>query len=186
MKAGIPIMYEEQIIEKLNEVIADKQPVDDSTEEGYYHKITAPLVALEDHLREQMQAETSQQISQVISKLESDKEITDSDLNLVRLWLIGDAAAYVQMENDYRSWLRELNRLLEVIEQLKVQELTLENMYTLSGTARDAIRVIADIVFFKRQQVRINAFENASENMTSDNKLTVANILEQKLDSDQT
>jgi hypothetical protein len=60
-------MYKEQIIEKLNEVISSKQTVDESTEEGYYNKMTAPLVALEDHLREQMQAETSQQISMIMN-----------------------------------------------------------------------------------------------------------------------
>jgi hypothetical protein len=178
-------MYKEQIIEKLNEVISSKQTVDESTEEGYYSKMTAPLVALEDHLREQMQAETSQQISMIINKLESDEDITDSDLMLVRLWLVGDAASYVQMENDYQGWLQELNRLFGVIEQLKGQELSLENMYKLSGSARDAIRVMGDIVFFKQQQERTNKFDNASTNLNSENKLIVAKILKQKLESDQ-
>jgi hypothetical protein len=178
-------MYKEQIIEKLNEVISSKQTVDASTEEGYYNKITAPLVALEDHLREQMQAETSQHISMIINKLESDEDITDSDLMLVRLWLVGDAASYVQMENDYQGWLQELNRLFGVIEQLKGQELSLENMYKLSGTARDAIRVMGDIVFFKQQQERTNKFDDASKNLNSENKLIVAKILKQKLESDQ-
>lgn len=178
-------MYKEQIIEKLNEVISNKKNVDDSTEEGYYNKVTAPLVALEDHLREQMQAETSEQMSIIINKLESDEDITDSDLMLIRLWLVGDAASYVQIENDYQGWLQELNRLFGVIEQLKGQELSLENMYKLSGTARDAIRVMGDIIFFKQQQERINKFENASKNLNSENKLIVAKILKQMLESDQ-
>ena len=184
-KGGIPLMYKEQIIEKLNEVISNKKNVDDSTEEGYYNKVTVPLVALEDHLREQMQAETSQQISIIINKLNSDENITDSDLMLIRLWLVGDAASYVQMENDYQGWLQELNRLFGVIEQQKDQELSLENMYKLSGTARDAIRVMGDIVFFKQQQERINKFDGASKNLNSENKLIVAKILKQKLESDQ-
>jgi hypothetical protein len=104
---------------------------------------------------------------------------------LVRLWLVGDAASYVQMENDYQGWLQELNRLFGVIEQLKGQELSLENMYKLSGSARDAIRVMGDIVFFKQQQERTNKFDNASTNLNSENKLIVAKILKQKLESDQ-
>ena len=178
-------MYKEQIIEKLNEVISNKKNVDDSTEEGYYNKVTAPLVALENHLREQMQAETSQQISIIINNLESDDHITDSDLMLIRLWLVGDAASYVQMENDYQGWLQELNRLFGVVEQQKGQELSLENMYKLSGTARDAIRVMGDIIFFKQQQERISKFDGASKNLNSENKLIVAKILKQKLESDQ-
>ena len=178
-------MYKEQIIEKLNDVISNKQNVDENTEEGFYNKITTSLVALEDLLREQSQAETSQSISNIINKLKSDEDITDADLMLVRLWLVGDAAFYVQMENDYQGWLQELNRLFEVIEKLKGEELSLENMFKLSGTARDAIRVMGDIVFFKEQQERVNRFDNASKDLNSENKLTVAKILKQKLASDQ-
>ena len=178
-------MYKEQIIEKLNDVISNKQNVDENTEEGFYNKITTSLVALEDLLREQSQAETSQSISNIINKLKSDEDITDADLMLVRLWLVGDAAFYVQMENDYHGWLHELNRLFEVIEKLNGEELSLERMFKLSGTARDAIRVMGDIVFFKEQQERVNRFDNTSKDLNSENKLTVAKILKQKLASDQ-
>ena len=178
-------MHKEQIIEKLNDVISNKQNVDENTEEGFYNKITASLVALEDLLREQSQAETSESISNIINKLKFDKNITNADLMLVRLWLVGDAAFYVQMENDYQGWLQELNRLFGVIEKLKGEELSLENMFKLSGTARDAIRVMGDIVFFKEQQERVNRFDNASKDLNTENKLTVAKILKQKLASDQ-
>ena len=178
-------MYEDMIIEKLSEIISHKQTVDENTEEGYFNKVTAPLVSLGDYLREQMQAETSEKISMIINNLKSDGEITESDLMLIRLWIVGDAASYVQMENDYQKWLEELNRLFGVIEEIKGQELSLENMYKLQGTARDAIRVIGDIVFFKQQQERINKFENASKNLNPANKLALAKILKQKLESEE-
>jgi len=178
-------MYQDQIIGKLSEIISHKQTVDENTEEGYFNKVTAPLVSLGDYLREQMQAETSEKISMIIKNLKSDEEMTESDLMLIRLWIVGDAASYVQMENDYQKWLEELNRLFGVIEELKEQDLSLENMYKLQGTARDAIRVIGDIVFFKQQQDRINKFENASKNLNSGNKLVLAKILKQKLESEE-
>jgi hypothetical protein len=34
-------MYEDQISEKLSEIISHKQTVDENTEEGYFNKITA-------------------------------------------------------------------------------------------------------------------------------------------------
>jgi predicted O-linked N-acetylglucosamine transferase (SPINDLY family) len=104
---------------------------------------------------------------------------------LIRLWIVGDASSYVQLENDYQKWLKELNRLFNVIEELKKQDLSLENMYKLQGTSRDAIRVLGDIVFFKQQQERINKFENASKNLNSTNKLALAKILKQKLESEE-
>ena len=178
-------MYKNKIEAKLTEVLSFKRNFSVKTEEGDFNKITAPLVLIEEHLREQIQAETSDQILEIIQKLKSNKDITDTDLMLTRLWIVGDAAAYVEMENDYQSWLDEINRLFSEIERLKVQELTLKNMYKLSGIVRDAIRVTGDIVFFKQQQERINKFENASKQLNSDNKRVLADILKQKLESDQ-
>jgi len=121
----------------------------------------------------------------IIKELKSDGEITDSDLMFIRLWIVGDAASYIQMENDYQKWLEELNRLFGVIEELKLQELSLEIIYKLQGTVRDAIRVIGDIVFFKQQQDRINKYENASKNLNSENKLVIAKILKKQLESEE-
>ena len=173
------------IREKLNEVLLNQQPFDKDTEQGVFNKITAPLVALENDLRELMQSETSEEISAIIGKLESNATITDADMELIRLWVVGDAKSYVQMENDYLGWLDELNRLFLVLKDLQDKKLTLENMGKISGTARDAIRVIGDIIYFKQQQERIANFESASKDLDSDNKLIIADILKQKLASDQ-
>ena len=178
-------MYKEQIMAELDKVVSSKQIVDEQTGEGYFNKTTAPLISLEDHLREQIQAETSQQISAIINKLVSDDTVADPDLELIKLWIVGDAAAYIQMENDFKGWLQEFNRLVGEIEQLKAKELSLENMFKLSGVARDAVRVAGDIIFFKQQQERVEKFENAAKDLNSDGKVVLANILKQKLESDQ-
>ena len=89
------------------------------------------------------------------------------------------------MENDYPNWLKELNRLFSVIGQLKSEELTLEKMGRMSGTARDAIRVIGDVIFFQQQQDRLSKFEKASRNLDTNNKLFLARLLQRKLESDE-
>lgn len=177
--------YKGNIAQKLSEIFHDKQRVDVNTEEGYFNKISVPLAALEDLLREQIQDETSNQVSRIIQKLISDEEITEDDLKLIRLWVIGDAESYIKMENDFTGWIDELNRLLSVIDDFKNQELTLEKMIKLSGTVCDATRVIADIVFFKQEKERILNFENASKVLTTENKIVLANILNEKFLSDQ-
>ena len=177
-------MYQQQIVQRLDEVIMYKEDFNENTKEGHFNKITGPLTALENDLREQFQSDTSPQIETIIQKLESDVEIDDSDLVLIRLWVVGDAQAYVEMENDYKGWLSELNRLFSVIENLKSEEFNIENKYKLSGTLRDAARVIGDIIFFKRQQERLKNFENASKNLNPANKVTLANILKRKLQSE--
>jgi hypothetical protein len=179
------MVNKEQIVTRLNEVLSYRDILGEQAKEGDFNKISVSLVALQNVLREAIQSETSGEISKVIRKLESDGDITDADMELIRVWIASDAEFYVQMENDYPNWLEELNRLFSVIEQVKAKELKLENLGKISGTARDALRVIADIVFFKQQQGRINNFENASKNLSSDDKLFVADILKRKLESDE-
>jgi hypothetical protein len=42
-EGGFFNMYQDQIIEKLSEIISHKQTVDENTEEGYFNKVTAPF-----------------------------------------------------------------------------------------------------------------------------------------------
>jgi hypothetical protein len=176
---------EKQILKRLEEVLSYKDMIRKETQEGDFNKISASLVSLQNELRENMQKQTSEQISKVIGKLAADQDITDDDMQLIRTWIASDAEFYVQMENDYPNWVEELNRLFSVIEQLQAGELTLENIGKISGTGRDAIRVIGDIVFFQQQRERVNKFENASKNLDSNNKKFLASLLQRKLESDE-
>jgi hypothetical protein len=176
-------MYKDKILQNLNEVVSNTQAFDESTEEGELNRITTHLKALGDYVREEIQAETSQRIKDIIEKLKSDAQIDDTDLKLIRLWVVGDAEAYVKIENDYKKWLDESNRLLSVMKGFKDGELNLERMYKLSGTGRDAIRVIGDLIFFRQQMDRVKKFETASKNLNSQNKLVLSKILQEKLGS---
>lgn len=173
------------MIGMINELIGSKQHFDEYTEAGHFHKVSLTLVGLGDLLREQIQADTSSQIRIIIQKLNSNSDINNDDLMFIRLWLIGDAQAYLEMENDYKGWLTELNRLLSVVEDVKAEPLDTKTMYELSGTVRDAIRVIGDIVFFKQQQERVQKFEEAAKNLHSKNKQVLAKILSEKLQSEK-
>jgi hypothetical protein len=177
------VMYKDKILQNLNELVSHEKAFDESTEEGELNRITTHLKALGDYVREEIQAETSQRIKDIIEKLKSDAQIDDTDLKLIRLWVVGDAEAYVKIENDYKKWLDESNRLLSVMKGFKDGELNLERMYKLSGTGRDAIRVIGDLIFFRQQMDRVKKFETASKNLNSQNKLVLSKILQEKLGS---
>jgi hypothetical protein len=176
---------EQQILKRVNEVLSYKDMLKKGTKEGGFNKISISLVSLQNELREGMQKQTSSQVSKVIEKLTADEDITHDDMELIRTWVTSDAQFYVEMENDYPNWLKELNRLFSVIGQLKSEELTLEKMGRMSGTARDAIRVIGDVIFFQQQQDRLSKFEKASRNLDTNNKLFLARLLQRKLESDE-
>ena len=168
----------------LQEIAAYRGVLHEKTDEGDYHKVSIVLADLEDDLRELVQAATAPDMSQVIRKLEADAELSPDDLRLIRLWMISDAEFYVQMETDYRDWLAELDRLIGVVDELRGQSLTRETFGKLSGTVRDAIRVIGDVAYFKEQERRIQDFERATRRLYSEDKRTLVRILKQKLRSE--
>ncbi|HEX6142781.1 MAG TPA: hypothetical protein VFZ01_08695 [Geminicoccaceae bacterium] len=170
----------DRVKEILDEVASYGRSFHERTDEGAYHRMSLTLAALEDDLREVVQAATRDEMTAVIGKLESDAELTPDELRLIRLWMVSDAEFYVQMENDYRDWLAELNRLVGVVDMLRSQRLTPEIAGRLSGTIRDAIRVIGDITYFKEQERRIGDFERATARLYSEDKRTLARILRQK------
>ncbi len=57
-------------------------------------------------------------------------------------------------------------------------------MGKISGSIRDGLRVIADVIYFRQQEQRIERFERATRRLYSEDKLHLARILSQKLLSD--
>lgn len=89
------------------------------------------------------------------------------------------------MENDFPAWMTELDRLIGVLRQLRTEEMTLATMNRMKATIRDALRVLSDIVFYRKQEERISSFQNATKSMNREDKRTLAHILAQRLGSEQ-
>ena len=89
------------------------------------------------------------------------------------------------MENDFPAWVTELGRLLGVLRELRTEAMTLSAMSRMEATIRDALRVSGDIVFYRQQEERIRSFQNVTKSLTREDKRTLADILAQKLSSEQ-
>ena len=160
-------------------------PLDAQADEGRLNALSGTLVSLDNELREQIQGATAAPISQLIATLRADGPIAPADLELIRLWVVGDAEYYVKMENDFGAWTAELGRLLGVLQSLGRETVTPATMAKMEATVRDALRVSSDIVFYRQQEERLRSFQAATARMTRDDKRYLADILAQKLNSDQ-
>jgi hypothetical protein len=165
--------------------IATFQPLDRNTDEGRFNALSAALVSLEGELREQIQGATEGPVTELIHTLRADGPIAPPDLELIRLWVVGDAEYYVKMENDFPAWMIELERLMGVLQSLSREAVTPATMAKLAATVRDALRVSSDIVFYRQQEERVRSFQDTTARMTRDDKKYLADILAQKLSSDQ-
>ncbi len=174
--------------EKINRILAEigayAGKLDVEAPEAQLHKVSSALSAVADQLRERIQRKTSGEMKDVIDRLQSGAELSQADADLVRLWMVSDAEFYVQLKQDYPHWLSELDRLIHEIQASQGRELDAEAYGKLSGTIRDALRIVSDMVFFKRQEERVATFETAMTSLTRESKGSLADVLQRKLDSD--
>jgi len=167
----------------LDEIISHKETITEETNAGVFNNLTFLIGKLDERVREYIQQSTTEHAIEVINRLDTEEPLSSEDLDLIRLWIIGDAEHYVRMESDRQDWLTELNRLIGVIGEIRGEELTVDNAGRISGAIRDATRVIGDIVYFKGQEERIARFDEAINRLESADKRMISGVLKDKLRS---
>jgi len=178
--------YADEITAALRAIAAARPDLTAQAGEHHFQHLSVVLAKLQERLREQLQAATQTEIGGVIATLDAGADPTPTQLDLIRLWVVGDAEHYVRLEGDYRTWLAELDRLVGELSQVQGATLTVADLTRVAAWARDAQRVLADIEYFKQEEARVQRFEQAAKGLTADDKRTLANILRQKLASDRT
>lgn len=172
---------DEKITSALGSVSTLAAGIDKDVDEGTLNQLSSVLAAVQDDLREAIQGQTREEMAAIIQDLEDGAELSPDALDLIRTWMVSDAEFYVQMENDFANWLAEVRRIFGRIEELRSGTLTPKRMGQISGSIRDALRVIADINFFRRQEQRIQRFERATESVDGEDRKMLANLLRDKM-----
>ena len=176
-------MYQDKIKEGVQQVANQSPAIDHNTTIATLQHMNQTFTALYNDLREGIQEKTKAEMIQVIKQLEDNQEITPAEIDLIRLWIIGDAHSYIKMENNYEEWIREAQRLVEAVKSISSKELTPNLMGELQGIARDATRTLSDITFYKENMERTKKFEQSVQKLTLENKLFLAEMLQAKLGS---
>jgi hypothetical protein len=176
--------WTQRLNEQLEQVAAIR-PIDEKLDEGRLNALSSALASLDDELREEIQAVTAAQVTPLITKLRADGPLGPADLELIRLWVVGDAEHYVKAEGDFTGWIAELDRLIGVLRQLRTEAMTPSTLGRMEATIRDALRVSSDIAFYRQQEERIRSFQNATKSLSREDKQMLAEVLEQKLTSEQ-
>jgi len=176
-------MYQAKIQEGL-QALATQCPTiaHDTTLDALRHW-NQTFTQLSNDLREGIQEKTEGEMMQVIKQLENNEDILSQEIDLIRLWIVGDAKSYLKMENNYEEWIQEAQRLVEAVKSISTKELTPRLMGDLQGIARDATRTLSDITFYKENTERTQKFEDSIKTLTPENKLFLAEMLKAKLHS---
>ncbi len=170
-----------QIIQKLNQDYTAAVQQDTG---NAYSKLATIFEGLDAVARETMQDLGKEEMKAIIQKLEKGTSLTPAEKENIRLWIVGDADYYAKMENNVKDWKAELERLMQELNRLNVASPDVETLCTMRGLFRDGARVIADLFFYAEQQNRLNKFNEAMQEMDTEDKGLLIGLLKQKMKSE--
>ena len=114
-------------------------------------------------IRETLQSITSDQILGVLERLAAGAQPSPEDLQLVRMWIVGDADSYLRQENNFQDWVAEFDRLKGVIGRYEGRPCSEAELLELKGILEDAVRVAHDIANYLEKRERVHQFEATVE-----------------------
>lgn len=133
----------------------------DAMTNSAFQRSATTLNQNKNNVRETLQQITADDIRRIIERLRSGKAPTPGDLDLIKLWIVGDADSYTRMENNFNDWLAEYDRLESVLKEYEGKECDAGDLFKLQGILEDAIRVSYDISNFLEKRERLTRFESA-------------------------
>jgi hypothetical protein len=143
-----------------------------------YGDLENKLDELRSDLRESIQGITRGEMWRLIRKLRGKGPITDEELALIRLWVVGDADAYVQEEHNFGEWIEELDRLTVEIRNLRIGPVEVDRLEQLRALLMSAREVTRSIAVFLNDRERVEHFEKSThKDLTKGARQTLANIL---------
>ncbi|MDP2654805.1 MAG: hypothetical protein Q8Q08_12365 [Candidatus Omnitrophota bacterium] len=170
-----------QVVAKLNQDYAAAVKLDTG---DAYSRLSTIFGGLEQAFREHMQSLTEKDLKRVIQKLKGGETLTVQDLEVVKLWMVGDADYYTTMENNLQDWKNELKRIMEEISLLNAGNLDLAGTCRMRGLLTDGSRVIGDVFYYAQQKDRMAKFLESTKEIDPEERAILVRLLEQKIKSD--
>ncbi len=137
---------------------------------------------VEAYTRELQQSMWGDEARQAIKNLNSSNPLTPDDHDVIRAFMISDAQAYLEHENDFNNWINELKRLVADIET-RANNIDRDSIADFRGVLKDAIRVVPDIRNFYAEKLRVEKFEEALLSLDESSRKMLAQVMTEQLRS---
>ncbi len=134
-------------------------------------------------IRERIQDITSDDMKDILKKMGKGAALTMKEIECVKLWIIGDAESYIEMENNFDDWVKEFDRLQYDLSSYETRDLSLDELGKAHGVLEDAARVGADIANYLDKKERVEKFSQATLNPSALDTEVLQKILKLKLHS---
>jgi hypothetical protein len=85
-------------------------------------------------------------------------------MDLVKLWIVGDAEAYSKLENHFEDWIAEFKWLESLIKEKASSAEGVQDLFRVRGILEDASRLAINTGYYLETKERIRRFEEATAN----------------------
>lgn len=179
-RAQLEQCYEYAIDDTLDKIVHALRTKD----AGDFRKLDAVIDELREEVRESVQAITRNEMWNVIVRLRAGVDVSDADMRLIRVWVVGDAVAYVREENNFPGWLSKLDRVSGLIRDLRSKEMDVDTLVELGGLLTDARGVSRSLALYVNDRERVQRFEQSIENgLDKEERLLLADYLVRSYES---
>lgn len=132
------------------------------------------------YVREMQQSAWTNEAKGTIRRLEKGDALGNEDKALIRAFLISDAEGYLQQENNFADWKRELHRLVGELGK-RANMVTRDSIPELRGILKDAVRLVPDIRNYMDEKRRVEKFEQALKNLDKPSREMLCRVLREQL-----
>jgi hypothetical protein len=168
----------------VDSVVAELAKAQEMSDASLYMELGASLDRVDNDLRESVQAVTRTSMWEIIVKLRGSEDISDDELDLIRIWIVGEADAYVHEEHHYDDWLTEFDRLKDEIRQLRESTVGIDALEELRGLLTEARGIARSIANYLNYRERAQHFEQTvNQGLTPVDRNTLADILARSYNS---
>ena len=137
---------------------------------------------VEAYVREVQQAYWADKAKVTIKSLEKGEPLTQSDKEVIRTFLISDAQHYLQLENNFGDWKRELQRLMDDLVR-RSNMVDRDSVANIRGVLKDAIRLVPDIRNYLEERQRVSKFEQALNSLDDASRQMLVRLVREQLRS---
>jgi hypothetical protein len=153
---------EEHYAECIDDMLAKLERARDTEDPSMYGVAQNALDQVRSELRESVQALTRKRMGEVIAKLRQGDVIGSEDMQLIRIWIVGDADAYLREENNVEDWKNELERLNGEIRRLRSAPVEVDTLEELRALLTDAHGVTRSLEQYLSDRERVRHFEEST------------------------
>ena len=147
----------------------------------------APIDELMKDIQKTVDNKLRDPAERLVARLEQDEDLTLTDIEVIKKWLVGDSESYTRIENNLIDWIAECKRLLTVLKHYKTEEILDDenNLLALGALLTDLKYTLTDVQRYSKAMNEVDKLKSMACGGTpnAETKKKLSEMIKKKLDT---